>query len=1108
MGFGTKRGLSILLALVMAMSFGLAANCVNPCVDTSRALACKVISTQGNDAQTAPDKCCPTSGPYGGTSTGMYGIPCPADRNDCLANYWQVPDSVCDPPGCCFAYENYMQYACIPQSIAPVTCEGMGGTFGETCDEIPDCAMGCCIYMGTDGNLKGTITYDLNCTRNFLYGEFEADETTVDGCNELAETYSSGQGGVTGNVEPWEVTIDRGDGVYVSSRLLCFEDSRGDSRLVDEQTSYFDCPFISVQCPDYDEWGTGRITCNSTCNVSSAWNINWNDPANLRYEGLSVSEGGCRIAALTVHQASNVPIVGDTLDEVIWAQPEEEESGPDLKPISRFVKLVSWDMYQEQCELIGADWLTDAEASSMGVSGTGFDRSRCCGDDWIWINNRAKNYDPGITTASFLARKNAGTLCLYDTESFTQSVSGGNVLNYTCERPQEEQDHISYDLTLEYDDEGDEQAFPNPQMGYYFPSMTGTDEVDVGKWHGSGNNYLYCNYYFDNTDGHGDMFRWMTLAEGGELGPIECELHLGFNWTGTRCCGNNPGETFNDIAKECDAKTIANYIINSQPYTSRGFITEFKSSCNAQQTRNGACWQAHFIPDRTALPADFSNPGKVNILTINGTLNGCKDRNGNSPITDSSLLSTGSTNYDKCAYVAENVCAYLNDSWIRKDTSSSSIAYTLLGYTGTDTVKESSLPSNPSSKECCFSGSCWNGSKCVPHGKVYLLESGIFTEFPETDWRDYEGKEIYACQNSTWTRSEPKFNWYRDPTQINFCQQPYSCMCAGAQTNPYDYSCDSQYVDSNNCLKQPNVYKEDHYCQAMYSGSTVISSKWTTRTKLLAEQMTALAGGSDYTLFCDKYSRSVNYPVPLEMIEGNINSVCTIYYGDTSAIGISLRPTSGDSMLFDVKPILYDPGNGLIDQVLGESETVPTCSNAIQSSNDAEHGTFKRCTSSSNKVWYNNRTRSIIYSKNGLSYSDSLPVPDWNSADSQLMDMAQPILDHAQANKELIESGTNAKPGIGMIQFTSDFNRLYAAKRGSRSVLGFAETKYDSEFTEDLRNVLGVAYNGFSNIDCEDIIHAYPESYCGVQDGEIIVLDKGPGDFELWQDLTSKVRIS
>jgi hypothetical protein len=294
----------------------------------------------------------------------------------------------------------------------------------------------------------------------------------------------------------------------------------------------------------------------------------------------------------------------------------------------------------------------------------------------------------------------------------------------------------------------------------------------------------------------------------------------------------------------------------------------------------------------------------------------------------------------------------------------------------------------------------------------------------------------------------------------------------------------------------------------VYSGSTITSSKWTTRTKILAEQMINLAGGSDYTLFCDKYSRSVNYPVPLEMIEGNINSVCTISYDGNTAIGISLRPASGDSMLFDVRPILYDPGKGLIDQVFGEGNAVPTCTNAIQNSDDAQHGAFKRCTASSNKVWYNNRTRSVIYSKSGLSYSDTIPVPDWNAADSQLSLLAQPILDHAQANRDQIESGVNAKQGIEMIQYTSDFNRLYIAKRGSRSVSGFVETKWDSTFTEDLRNVLGVAYSGFSGIDCEDITHAYPESYCGVQNGALIVLDKGPGEFDLWQDLTSKVRIS
>ena len=535
---GLKKGAVTILALALAMLSTFAANCVNPCVDTTREGACKIIPTAGNDAQTAPEKCCPTSGPYGAGTTGMYGIACPTDRNDCLNNYWQLPDSVCNPKGCCYA-PGFLQYSCQELSLEPVICDYLGGTaHAAQCSEIADCEMGCCCYISSTGTVENEVTFGSNCTKN--HGPdamFLAGTRFIDDCS-AACSYESDTGGVTGNIEDWSLNLNKGYGIYVSSRLICLHDARGDARVVKEKNDFTACPVTGDPCPDYANFGTGPLTCNSTCEVNYTWNLNWNDPYNLRYEGLSASEGGCRIAAKVEH-FEKITIGADLQNtdynkEVTWKSPTWSESGPYLKPKEIFNKIVSWDNIQDQCTLIGGDWLTDARAAQLGVNPSSFNGYRCCGDDWIYVNNRAVSYAPGITTPTLQQRINTGTACLYNVSHVDMVVSGGVVQQYKCKRSAEEGDHLSYDLSLQYDDENQERTFALSEMGFYFPGVTGTDEVDVGKWTGSLGEHLYCRYYFNNANGKGDMFQWMTLADAGEIGPIECELHLGYNWTGTK----------------------------------------------------------------------------------------------------------------------------------------------------------------------------------------------------------------------------------------------------------------------------------------------------------------------------------------------------------------------------------------------------------------------------------------------------------------------------------------------------------------------------------------------------------------------------------------------
>ncbi|MEM4267616.1 MAG: hypothetical protein QXK37_02185 [Candidatus Woesearchaeota archaeon] len=1084
-----KRALTSALLLFSLLSFlTYGAPCTNPCVNTARQSAC---------FDATKDVCCPVFGLYGSQNSGLFGASCPIDKQACEANYWGTSLSSECIKGCCFSI-NDVSLSCRENAVEKIMCEKiLFGTFSSTCPEIPDsnCEVGCCCHIDSNITFKGV------CEES-LYGTFYEGITTEDACDAHCAPYlnpeipGSPAPGLPAEIEDWDIPTTQGSGIYLSLKQLCYDENRGDNRLIKEMNWFTGCNVPGENCPGKKK---GKCGCQDSCSVSLTMPINLTDPREIRYEKT------CGIAAKLVHKAT---YMGNNFN---WVD------GPKWTPHYSYV--VDWDNNEAQCTLLGGDWLSDSEAASFGTTSAAFEGFRCCGDDWIYINNRALNYRSGISRIDLINLGSRG--CLYNVSSvqWFDTNNDGFVDYYYCPKTTEHSGTGSYDPLLTLDD-NPESDFATSQDPYYFVGFSvdigamPSAEVDVGKWQGRDATRLYCHHYFDNSVGGGDKFQWMRITDAADINQIICELHLGYNWTGSRCCGDDVSETYNDNTTECNARQLARNIIQTIEYSSRQFETEFTKQCDRYQVENSACYLGQQVKNKTAIAKNPEQPHVTNILAVNGTLYGCKDRQGNNVITDNSLISTGSKNFDKCTFLGDNVCAYYNDSWVRKSTDARSPAYVYLGYRGPpDQVVLSTLPppGNPNSKECCFSGSCWNGEYCSPPGWVYRWvrqnQELVFKLFPETEWSSYNDEDVYTCYNSTWYKSKPKFNWYHDTSKLNFCRESFACMCSGVQTEPYDYMCSPEFVDNNDCLKVPNFYKGDHYCQAIYDGNEIVDSHWTSRTKLLAFQMIKIAENKDFVLFCDASYEAVNYPVPLSKIKDKINSVCTLLYDDTMVLGFTLNtlPKSQDET--EIDSILYNVNNGLIDEILDEESSVPSCRDGKTGSGE-QHGEFKRCFAASNKIWFNNKTKSLIYAKSGIDLStQTLPIPDWNEFDSSLSEKVQVFKAHVQNNKARIEDGYYGKIGIDIINYVSDFNRLYINKKGTEEIIGFVETKFDNSFSMQLRNVMAVKYTGL-DITCEEIKHAYPSSYCGVESGSIIVLDKGPENFELWRDLTSKIRLA
>lgn len=1148
--------IALLCAITFSAVLGQTMRCVNPCVNEGRPTDQTCFTPSAGQIG-----CCPTTGKYGVDLTGWQGAGCPASQADCNANYW-VASSEC-ALGCCYSSMQNFVGECQPSEIPKIVCQRFyeGGTFANSCNDIAECKKACCCY----GTASATITYAKDCTGN-VHGTFYTDILTKAACDtQCGSGSTSPPQGIGGDVDSWTIPTNKGYGTYISTRIYCFHDDRNDAKYVTGTTVYYNCPPYISPCPgtgcaelplqectpcNYEGYtinpicppagqtcvdtGTvevcntdlGQQSCGSTCMVNFTFNADWNNPKTIRYEGVSTTEVGCRLVTEVVDQYDIVnPIAGNPHSGPtnFTNDPGGDVHGPLVAPAANFAKVVDWDRDESQCTLLGGKWLTDADAAALGVNPAAFNGARCCGDDWIYINNRALDYYPGIPVDGLNDRRRNNKLCLYNVDDAITELDTAktNALRYECKRSIEYpvEELYSYDTVLQNDDI-DEEVFAGAASGNYFvglgvnPNGNPPTELDIGKY-GMQGDQLYCRHYFDNSMTKGDTFQWMTIKAASDLDQMTCELHLGYGWTGTKCCGDDTMEIYNDRQPECDAQGLAYLMLQKgYDYTGRQFEKDFPKACAQNLTRNGACYKGKFAANGTAVAAYDDLPGSKNIIAVNGTLYGCKTAGGSNIITESSLLNDGSANYPKCTDLSGNVCAYYNDSWITKSTSGTSAAVQILGYQPTSDpasqqVKESKLPFN-ASKECCLSGSCWNGLVCVPDSKkaayvyVYNITTG-FRKIPEDQWVDAGNMEAYICQNSTWEKAVPKYNWFRDTSKVKFCSRPYSCVCSESTvSSDMDDTCPGA-ADAMSCTKEPNYYKGDHYCEAKYSGSSITDSEWTSRTKLLALQMANIAGSQDYTLFCDIYNNAVNYPVPLSLVKDKVNSICTMYYGGKTVVGFSLNPSAATSA--EMKTALTHMTNGIISTVFNESNAVGNCNFAVDAPDSTVHGQYKRCVEISSKVWYNNRTKTIIYSKTGLDISgNTMPMPDWASAESSLKSKLQPIIDHISANRAAII--TAGKPDMETISYTTDYNRFYMASYGAKSVFAVLEKKYSEFSGEPPRNFLGAAYTGLPSITCADVTHAYPDFYCGTQNGKLIVLYKDSIDPEYWQDLTAKIRLA
>jgi hypothetical protein len=752
-----------------------------------------------------------------------------------------------------------------------------------------------------------------------------------------------------------------------------------------------------------------------------------------------------------LHRYEGVCTVFTTVEEKGKVPDDYEDGEETFKTVTNTMELdktyhtVDWDRSKMHCEKIGGAWTDQG----------GFDGYRCCGDDYTWI---------------------------FDNDKFNFYVN-------------DEIARVPYDPNLKKDEDFEDQIIGSPDYPFFFAGR-GKLKNDVGKWSGSNNETVLVCYHNQGS------FFWLNESVAANRNELLCEIYLGYNWTGSKCCGLDD-DTYDDPSTHCDPKAI---VMNTNPgndFLTPPFERAFNSICDQNKnTNNRVCFKGEVMENNTI---GKSSSNVYDVYSVNGRLNFCTRSSGNQ-------IFNNFKHVNKCGVLGTTrddlvICGYTNDSW---QTAVS--AQKFMGFDYSDFNKISNLELGihdsvvPFSegflipRECCFFDRCWNGTKCVDELEVYSYDGSNWKEYVRGNDEYNEQNNYYVCSKGSWTNSDIKHNFYKDNNDPGFCNVAHSCYCPQNPNYPYNFECNAKenevFMD---CTINENFYSNDNYCQANNA-----DSEWTTRTKLVAIQLILLAEDNDYVLFCDDYEQSINYPLDLSATAYPLNSVCVIEFNNKRIMGFTFNPPK-ENEEDSLNEFLFNPSNGFVNYVFGnrtidEDEIYDNYCYALNYDNDnSKHGRYVNCVD--NSLWVSKKINAIIYSKEGI--EDTYPIDSY--------------VNYFNIEKErinqIVNSIQNTEVFFSNFKDPTDFSRIYALKKGNKEIFGLIEKRYDEwkPSPPKLMNYMFVRYKGFENtcnfVNLAKDTNDYRLDCFDLEDETYVFSRTSINNPEYWKDLTAKLRI-
>ncbi|MBU1004659.1 MAG: PKD domain-containing protein, partial [Nanoarchaeota archaeon] len=334
------------------------------------------------------------------------------------------------------------------------------------------------------------------------------------------------------------------------------------------------------------------------------------------------------------------------------------------------------------------------------------------------------------------------------------------------------------------------------------------------------------------------------------------------------------------------------------------------------------------------------------------------------------------------------------------------------------------------------------------------------------------------------------------------------------------------YTSSEDCFFEGSYYADGSYEGDKYCQNGVLTS----RTQLIATQLMDVAqqeSPTDYVLFCDDFRSALNYVDYVigehtaanyfvgydrwgspEWVCGGMdkpcaNKVCVLKLPDKVVFGASLN-----------KPIEDDP-LPFFSTLVGASD----CTNGITNAANINDGQFHKC-SGSFKLWYNNKTQSVIYS------NSDIPIGAINFWDKFLLFLRDPFQKIFNFLVKLLITGNQGVVNVNQagadykfINSTSLYSRIYLARNNLKIVRGITEKveypKPGEHISVEYRCFVDNIIHTVNAID-QRYMGSYVSGY-GYSDrifsihnsslGAYYVVSNSTNGLNLWPELTAKLRI-
>lgn len=523
----------------------------------------------------------------------------------------------------------------------------------------------------------------------------------------------------------------------------------------------------------------------------------------------------------------------------------------------------------------------------------------------------------------------------------------------------------------------------------------------------------------------------------------------------------------------------------------------------------GGCWNSTYIRNGQAMPGTndkiISVQGRMLACLLSGT-SSTSAPTGDTALFDIKDKHTGAqlvTEITPCTLAVNlfgieknnKYCSLRTKNWQQTDLYAKRAA--------------SADPINVSNQECCPTGMCWSGERCVDNQRC---DSTLTTT------------KGYRCIDGSWTTQNPL--WTPSRKDRGYC--PTNTMCLVNPSGKIENVDKPMAFFTQDPSSQPTCINQTQYIlnnvchmKAGASGAGSQKTEWKSRASLIALQLAevgqAASGSSpNYAIFCGNYEDVLNF-VDYESTvgQGNIrsylntpclindvqapcvNTFCAMRFSDNKvAFGTSTNVPISDSQ----KSFLV---------ALGKSAS--KCAGAMQ-----EDGAYHSC---GDGIFYNNLTASLIVVPTGTSVS--VKTTD------QLISVTQPLIvtPRKQLLSSFMERATLSKRKAFFDQ-TTLLGEIFILKSTGKNYFGMLER---DQFNETFVDYIGLIYEGFPVVDpvtgkkpCDMIRDKIPSTDPGLLENDCddtttntlkyVAFAKSPQSAEqsllrqFWKDLTAKLR--